>query len=187
MVGRIIQGIGIGAGGVFGAGAVVDLFAPEVRAAKLNLWSVAVTCGPALGGLAGGFLVGAKGWRWGLYVNAMINGAQIAGHVVALPETRWMDGAMDVGRKQRMGLFVDWRTGSTGRWKWVEWALFLQSPVVVVLMSIFAVSFRIVSVGLAVTLPETLGPVYGLGERRLAWYSFHILSVLFWEDRGAED
>ncbi|CZT25553.1 related to synaptic vesicle transporter SVOP and related transporters (major facilitator superfamily) [Ramularia collo-cygni] len=180
MVGRVVQGAGISAGGVFGSGVVVDLFQPESRGRKLNLWNVAVTCGPALGALVGGFLVGAKGWRWGLYLNAIVNGAQLLGYVVAFPETKWVARRGNVERKHRMGLFGDWRTGSAGAWKWAEWALFIQSPVVLLMMSVFALSFGIISVGLSITLPEIFGPVYGFGERQigLVFISYLVGAVL---------
>jgi len=163
MVARIFQAIGISNGITTGAAIVVELFGPERRAAKLNVWSVMVTSGPAVGGLVGGFVVGDLNWQWALKLCAICNAAELLAYLFAFPETQWIS-SNPIGLKERMRFPVN-HSMRLRPSTFLQPLLFLQSPVMVIMLFVFGISFGIISVGIAVTLPAVFPPIYGFGAQ----------------------
>ncbi|KAK5953020.1 hypothetical protein OHC33_006142 [Knufia fluminis] len=72
MVCRFLAGT-IGSGGLaVGAGTNSDLFPPLTRAPVASVFLLAPFAGPALGPVAGSYLVQFKSWRWTQYITLMI-------------------------------------------------------------------------------------------------------------------
>ncbi|KAK5113320.1 hypothetical protein LTR85_010937 [Meristemomyces frigidus] len=163
MAARIFQSIGISFGNVCGAAIVVELFSAEHRAAKLNVWSVMVTAGPAIGGLVGGFLIAALGWQWALYLNAICNAAEMLAYIFCFPETQWVP-SNPIGLKARMRFPVN-HSRRLRPSTFLQPLLFFQSPVLVIMLFVFGVSFGIISVGLSVTLPAVFPVLYGFSPQ----------------------
>ncbi|KAK4892100.1 hypothetical protein LTR49_028620, partial [Elasticomyces elasticus] len=165
MVARVFSSIGVSIAQVLGASVAVGLFAPERRAAKMNIWSVMVTIGPAIGGLVGGFLVAALGWRWALYLNAISTGAEVVAYILTYPETQWVP-SNPIGLKQRMGIVFnnEYRIRPLD---FIRPLWFVQSPAMVIMFMVFGLSFGLISPGLAITLPAVFVPLYGFGARAL--------------------
>ncbi|KAF2724795.1 MFS general substrate transporter, partial [Polychaeton citri CBS 116435] len=155
---RVIQGIGISTGASMGAAVVVELFAPEHRATKLNVWSVMVTAGPAIGALIGGFLVEAMGWRWTFFLSAIINGAEAVLYALTFPETHWAD-SRPIPLRERFGFYMN-REAKLSVMDFFRPVLFLQNPAMVLMILLYGCSFGFISVGLSITLPQVFIPVY---------------------------
>ncbi|KAI0172178.1 MFS general substrate transporter [Hypoxylon sp. FL1284] len=70
------------------AGATLgDLYAPWKLPYVLVAWSAAATLGPALGPVASGFAVAARGWRWGGWELAWLAAPALVLVAATLPET----------------------------------------------------------------------------------------------------
>ncbi|KAF7193788.1 Efflux pump FUB11 [Pseudocercospora fuligena] len=66
-------------------GMIADLFIEEERGPVMAVFAACPFLGPALGPVVGGFIAETKGWRWTLWVNAILNGVV---WIVALLVTR---------------------------------------------------------------------------------------------------
>ena len=61
---RLLQGVAGSAPLAIGGGTITDLIPQERRGKYMGIYSLGPTLGPILSPIAGGFLTGAKGWRW---------------------------------------------------------------------------------------------------------------------------
>ena len=61
---RFLQGCAGSAPLAIGGGTITDLIPQERRGKYMGLYTLGPTLGPIFGPVAGGFLTGAKGWRW---------------------------------------------------------------------------------------------------------------------------
>ncbi|HEY3799170.1 MAG TPA: DHA2 family efflux MFS transporter permease subunit [Caulobacteraceae bacterium] len=82
---RILQGM-------FGAALVplsqtvlMNIYPRERQGSAMSLWSMAVTIGPVLGPVLGGWLTSTYSWRYVFYINLPVGIAALAGMVVFMP------------------------------------------------------------------------------------------------------
>lgn len=112
IAGRIVQGLGGGAGPSLAQAIVLDIFGRERAARVIAYMSIALPLAPALAPIAGGFLHEAFGWR-SVFVTLVAIGLALAlGYRARLPET---NAAAGVGRGGIAGLLADYRTVLTNR------------------------------------------------------------------------
>ncbi|GMU41255.1 MAG: Bcr/CflA family drug resistance efflux transporter [Chloroflexota bacterium] len=107
IVGRVLQGLGGGAGPALAQAIVLDVYGKQRAARVLSYMAIALPLAPALAPIAGGFLHEAFGWR-SVFVTLALAGVVLAGGYRALlPET-------NVARADRArglgGLVADYRT-----------------------------------------------------------------------------
>ena len=69
---RFLQGCAGSAPLAIGGGTISDLIPQERRGKYMGIYSLGPTLGPIFGPVAGGFLTGAKGWRWLMWLLLMI-------------------------------------------------------------------------------------------------------------------
>eukprot|EP00005_Dracoamoeba_jomungandri_P000338 CAMPEP_0174257280 /NCGR_PEP_ID=MMETSP0439-20130205/6444_1 /TAXON_ID=0 /ORGANISM="Stereomyxa ramosa, Strain Chinc5" /LENGTH=247 /DNA_ID=CAMNT_0015340303 /DNA_START=74 /DNA_END=814 /DNA_ORIENTATION=+ len=84
---RVLQGIGLSASGVVGAGSISDVFPPRNRGFALGWYSVTALIGPIVGPVVGGVIGDLWGWRSIFYVLAGTGGIILTGVIIFLPET----------------------------------------------------------------------------------------------------
>jgi MFS family permease len=61
---RILLGLAASAPQSIDGGVVGDLFPPQERGRAASVYVLGIMMGPTIGPVAGGYLAGAKGWRW---------------------------------------------------------------------------------------------------------------------------
>ena len=69
---RFLQGCAGSAPLAIGGGTITDLIPQERRGKYMGIYALGPTLGPIFGPVAGGFLTGAKGWRWLMWLLLMI-------------------------------------------------------------------------------------------------------------------
>ncbi|KAF4816471.1 Efflux pump radE [Colletotrichum tropicale] len=72
---RLLMGVSGSVPTTVGVGSVVDVMKPEKRGRAISLWAIGPLLGPALGPIAGGYLIEAAGWRWVYWLLAILGGA----------------------------------------------------------------------------------------------------------------
>ncbi|KAK1845974.1 major facilitator superfamily protein [Colletotrichum chrysophilum] len=72
---RLLMGVSGSVPTTVGVGSVVDVMKPEKRGRAISLWAIGPLLGPALGPIAGGYLIEAAGWRWVYWILAILGGA----------------------------------------------------------------------------------------------------------------
>jgi MFS transporter, DHA2 family, multidrug resistance protein len=79
--------------GMFGAALVplsqtvlMNIYPPEKQGSAMSLWSMAVTIGPVLGPVLGGWLTSTYSWRYVFYINLPVGVAALAGMIVFMPK-----------------------------------------------------------------------------------------------------
>jgi MFS family permease len=164
MTARVFQSIGISSGFVAPGVIVVDLFRPQERGKKNGIWAQMVSIGAPLGGLIGGPMVTRVGWRWVLWLTAIMNGVQALGYVLTSPET-------SSAHRQQSGLgayhaseLLRLPKRIPGRFSYrtfTEPILLLQSPNEVLIAFAYGVTFAITSPGITTILPLALTEFYG--------------------------
>ncbi len=107
IVGRVLQGLGGGAGPALAQAIVLDVYGRQRAARVLSYMAIALPLAPALAPIAGGFLHEAFGWR-SVFVTLALAGIVLAtGYRALLPET-------NIARSDRArglgGLLADYRT-----------------------------------------------------------------------------
>ncbi|KAJ5928269.1 hypothetical protein N7466_007225 [Penicillium verhagenii] len=149
MTARVFQSIGISAGFVLPGVIVIDLFNAEQRGRKNGIWAQMVAIGPPLGGVIGGPVVRYAGWKWVMWLTAIMNAVQALCFIFTCPETS----------------YSHWKQGRAPlRLRYVlEPFLILQAPHIFLVAFAYGVTFAIVSVGLSTVVPIVLEDVYGFG------------------------
>ncbi|EQB54862.1 major facilitator superfamily transporter [Colletotrichum gloeosporioides Cg-14] len=69
---RLLMGVSGSVPTTVGVGSVVDVMKPEKRGRAISLWAIGPLLGPALGPIAGGYLIEAVGWRWVYWLLAIL-------------------------------------------------------------------------------------------------------------------
>lgn len=69
---RLLMGVSGSVPTTVGVGSVVDVMKPEKRGRAISLWAIGPLLGPALGPIAGGYLIEAAGWRWVYWLLAIL-------------------------------------------------------------------------------------------------------------------
>lgn len=149
MTARVFQSFGVSAGFVLPGVVVVDLFPAEKRGRKNGIWAQMIPIGPSLGGLIGGPVCYYVGWRWVLWLNAIMNAVQTVGFLLTCPET-------SASHRQNGYRRLDPR-------HFFEPFLVLQAPQVVLVAFAHGVTFAIISVGLSTIIPIALADLYDFG------------------------
>ncbi|KAF6224304.1 hypothetical protein HO133_010881 [Letharia lupina] len=95
---RFLQGCAGSAPLAIGGGTISDLIPQERRGKYMGIYALGPTLGPIFGPVAGGFLTGAKGWRWLMWLLLMIEGSITLMNFVFMRETY---GVVIMARKTR--------------------------------------------------------------------------------------
>lgn len=162
---RVFQMCGASPGLVMGGAVVVDMFWQHERGRKMGIWTQMVTLGPALGGLVGGPLINAKGWRWSQWLCAIATGVQFLVYLFTFEETLYPARSTQHGNFLIRRFRIQRVPGS--RFSPVvilKPLLFLQSPAVVICALAYAVCFAIASVGLATIIALPFNEYYGFNS-----------------------
>ena len=168
---RAFQMCGGSAGLVMGSAVVVDIFWQRERGRKIGIWTQTVILGPAIGGLVGGPLIQAKGWRWAQWLGAITCAAQLIAYLLTFEETLY--GARKQQPQQHSRQWSIARIFQVPRrvpgsslsiLTAVKPLYFLQSPVVVICALAYAVCFSVVSVGVATIIPLPFGEYYNFNS-----------------------
>ena len=69
---RFLEGAAGSAPLAIGGGTITDLIPQERRGKYMGIYALGPTLGPILGPVAGGWMTGAKGWRWLMWLLLMI-------------------------------------------------------------------------------------------------------------------
>jgi DHA2 family multidrug resistance protein len=79
--------------GMFGAALVplsqtvlMNIYPKERQGTAMSLWSMAVTIGPVLGPVLGGWLTASYSWRYVFYINLPVGMAALAGMIIFMPK-----------------------------------------------------------------------------------------------------
>ena len=84
---RFFCGLAGSAGPGLGAGTVRDVFAPGERSKAQAIYGLGPQGGPVIGGVIGGALLKALGWRWLLWIVTITSGMITMVTAIWLPET----------------------------------------------------------------------------------------------------
>ncbi|THX18413.1 MFS multidrug transporter [Aureobasidium pullulans] len=95
---RFLAGLGGSAPQGVGGGVLSDLFTADERGRALSMYSLAPLLGPAIGPIAGGFIVEYLNWRWTFYVSSM---ADVAVLILGLAFLRESYGPILLNRKKK--------------------------------------------------------------------------------------
>jgi MFS family permease len=160
LVSRVFQALGVSSGYVIGSAVVVDIFWPHERGTKTGVWAFMVTIGPAIGQLAGAFLINAKGWEWALFLCAIINAAELVAYIFTFSETLWVPEESEQLPKPSTWLakVIPRRVpGSTPAFMdFFAPLVFIQSLVIVICALAYGATFGVVLVGLTNIEPIAL-------------------------------
>lgn len=78
---RMLAGLSGSAPMTLGAGTIGDLFVPQERGLVMAIWGVGPLMGPVLGPIACGYLSEAAGWRWVLWLVAIVVSTSCLAHL----------------------------------------------------------------------------------------------------------
>lgn len=138
---RVLQGLGGGAMMPVGLAMLYELFPPDRRGTALGIWGIAAMAAPAIGPVAGGWIVTSVSWRWIFAINVPIG---VLGLGLALMLLR------DVGFREARPL--EWRNlliaalgltcllvafDKAAEWGWTSPRFALLVAVGLVLMALF--------------------------------------------------
>ena len=87
MAGRVFSGIGSSVSLGIGAATICDLFVQGERGLPMGIYAWALTNGPHVAPIAGGYIAARYGWRWCIWTPAIILGALLILALFAFPET----------------------------------------------------------------------------------------------------
>ncbi|EMD32771.1 hypothetical protein CERSUDRAFT_68483 [Gelatoporia subvermispora B] len=84
---RLIAGLTGAAGPGLGGGTIGDMFAAEDRGGAQAVYALGVTLGPVIGGIMGGYITEHLGWRWSMWICAIVGGITTVACVLLFRET----------------------------------------------------------------------------------------------------
>ena len=87
IAGRVFSGIGSSVPLGIGAATVCDLFVQGERGLPMGIYAWATTNGPHIAPIAGGYISQLYGWRWGIWIPAIIDGFLVILALFTFPET----------------------------------------------------------------------------------------------------
>jgi MFS family permease len=87
IAGRVFSGIGSSIPLGFGAATICDLFVQGERGLPMGIFAWATTNGPHIAPIAGGYIAQRYGWRWCIWVPAIIQGFLLVLAIFTFPET----------------------------------------------------------------------------------------------------
>jgi DHA2 family multidrug resistance protein len=118
---RLFQGLSGAALVPMSQAVLLDINPPERHARAMSLWIMAITVGPILGPVLGGWLTETFTWRWVFYINVPVGALAYLGIAAYMPDTPRRAGNFDffgfaalslgIGALQLMldrGQLVDW-------------------------------------------------------------------------------
>jgi DHA2 family multidrug resistance protein len=121
VIARLLQGLSGAALIPMSQAVLLDINPPERHARAMALWIMAITVGPILGPVLGGWLTEHYSWRWVFFINVPVGVLAYLGIVAYMPETTRRKGSFDffgfaalslgIGALQMMldrGQLLDW-------------------------------------------------------------------------------
>lgn len=87
IAGRVFSGIGASIPLGIGAATVCDLFVQGERGLPMGIYAWATTNGPHIAPIAGGYVAQRYGWKWTIWIPAIIDGALLILALFTFPET----------------------------------------------------------------------------------------------------
>ncbi|KAL5365053.1 major facilitator superfamily domain-containing protein [Aspergillus floccosus] len=87
VAGRVFTGVGFSVPLGIGAAIICDLFAQSERGLPMGIYAWATTNGPHVSPIIGGYVAGRHGWRWCIWLPAIITGALLIVALFTFPET----------------------------------------------------------------------------------------------------
>ncbi|KAK5720470.1 hypothetical protein LTR17_014946 [Elasticomyces elasticus] len=87
ITGRVLNGIGGSVPLGLGAATICDIFTQGERGTFLGLYTLAVTNGPHIAPIAGGYIAERLGWRYNFWIPGIIQTAMLVVLIFTLPET----------------------------------------------------------------------------------------------------
>jgi multidrug resistance protein len=87
IAGRVFNGIGSSIPVGIGAATVCDLFVQGERGLPMGIYTWAITNGPHVAPIVGGYIAQRYGWRWTIWIPAIIDGFLLILAVFTFPET----------------------------------------------------------------------------------------------------
>src|SRR5688572_5458402 len=119
IAGRVLQGLGGGAGPALAQAMVLDVYGRDRAARVLAYMAVALPLAPAIAPIIGGFLHEAWGWQSGFVTLCALGAALLLGYRVLLPET---NPAARREARARTSVLADYRSAISSR-TFVSYAL----------------------------------------------------------------
>lgn len=87
IAGRVISGIGSSIPGGIGAATICDLFVQGERGVPMGIYAWATTNGPHVAPIVGGYIAQRYGWRWAIWIPAIVLGVLFIVALFTFPET----------------------------------------------------------------------------------------------------
>ena len=87
LTGRVFAGIGCSIPLGIGAATICDLFVQGERGLPMGIYAWAVTNGPHIAPIAGGYISQRYGWRWTIWISAIIEACLLLIALFTFPET----------------------------------------------------------------------------------------------------
>ena len=87
MAGRVFAAIGVSIPLGIGAATICDLFTQGQRGLPMGVYAWAVTNGPHIAPIAGGYAAQRYGWRWCIWIPAIVEGFLLILAIFTFPET----------------------------------------------------------------------------------------------------
>ncbi|KAE8149116.1 major facilitator superfamily domain-containing protein [Aspergillus avenaceus] len=87
IVARLIMGVASSVPVTVGGGFVADMMPMERRGTAMTIWTVGPLMGMVTGPIFGGYMVETIGWRWTVWLEAILGGVIVIASVILLRET----------------------------------------------------------------------------------------------------
>jgi MFS family permease len=93
LAGRFFQGMGGGAADTLAPDVVGQIFFVHQRGRAMAIYTIFLAAGSLIGGLIGGYITASMGWRWTMYISAILSGFVLLLSFFLVPETLFDRGA----------------------------------------------------------------------------------------------